>query len=46
MPVVLQPGEMPVRGGPGWAEITCAGPDGLTAGPDGLTVLLAEPAGA
>jgi hypothetical protein len=25
MPVVLQRGEMPVRGGPGWAEVTCAG---------------------
>jgi hypothetical protein len=26
MPVVLQRGEMPARGGPGWAEVTCAGP--------------------
>jgi hypothetical protein len=26
MPVVLQRGEMPARTGPGWAEVTCAGP--------------------
>ena len=26
MPVVLQRDEMPVRSGPGWAEVTCAGP--------------------